>query len=218
MVEVGLRLASRQNQNRVLPGRHRRGSAEHTVVYVPWVHVFRARRALNKNEVVFHLPRFSLVSKDALKKMGQWRYVGGGCIGVLILQLFADLARMINPCRAGVDELLLVLPVGVVHAARAHQHLFGALGPQETQTVSGLPVKSKRDGNTSPRPIPATSLTWAQVTHPLVTQDDTSRVTGDCFKHGSVRARGCDSPGLLDPGRDHQPLRVAVSPVPAELS
>ena len=43
---------------------------------------FRARRALNKNEVVFtsFLPA---VSKDALKKMGR-KYVGGGCIGVPI--------------------------------------------------------------------------------------------------------------------------------------
>jgi hypothetical protein len=31
-----------------------------------------------------------------------------------------------------------------------------------------------------------------------------------------VRARGCDSPGLLDRGRDHQPLRVAVLQFPAD--
>ena len=46
----------------------------------------------------------------------------------------------VQPGRAGVDELLRgVLPVSVVHAARAHQHLFGALGPQEIQTVTGYP-------------------------------------------------------------------------------
>ena len=97
MVEVGLRLHPDKTRIVYCQDANRRDAAEHTS-FTFLGYTFRARRAHNKNGVVFtsFLPA---VSKDALKKMGQevrrWRVHRRTDLD------FAGLARMINPVVRG---------------------------------------------------------------------------------------------------------------------
>jgi RNA-directed DNA polymerase len=97
MVKVGLRLHPDKTKIVYCQDANRRGCAEHTS-FTFLGFTFRARRARNKNGVVFtsFLPA---VCKDALKKMGQevrrWRLHRRTDLN------FADLARMINPIVRG---------------------------------------------------------------------------------------------------------------------
>jgi group II intron reverse transcriptase/maturase len=97
MVEVGLRLHPDKTRIVYCQDANRRDAAEHTS-FTFLGYTFRARRARNKNGVVFtsFLPA---VSKDALKKMGQavrrWRVHRRTDLD------FAGLARMINPVVRG---------------------------------------------------------------------------------------------------------------------
>jgi group II intron reverse transcriptase/maturase len=97
MVEVGLRLHPDKTRIVYCQDANRRDAAEHTS-FTFLGYTFRARRARNKNGVVFtsFLPA---VSKDALKKMGQevrrWRVHRRTDLD------FAGLARMINPIVRG---------------------------------------------------------------------------------------------------------------------
>src|SRR4029078_4303625 len=97
MVEGGLRLQPDETRIVYCQDANRRDAAEHTS-FTFLGYTFRARRAHNKNGVVFtsFLPA---VSKDALKKMGQevrrWRVHRRTDLD------FAGLARMINPVVRG---------------------------------------------------------------------------------------------------------------------
>ena len=97
MEQVGLRLHPDKTRIVYCQDANRRDAAEHTS-FTFLGYTFRARRARNKNGVVFtsFLPA---VSKDALKKMGQevrrWRVHRRTDLD------FAGLARMINPVVRG---------------------------------------------------------------------------------------------------------------------
>jgi group II intron reverse transcriptase/maturase len=97
MVEVGLRLHPDKTRIVYCQDANRRDAAEHTS-FTFLGYTFRARRARNKNGVVFtsFLPA---VSKDALKKMGQ--EVRPGRVHPRTDLDFAGLARMINPVVRG---------------------------------------------------------------------------------------------------------------------
>jgi group II intron reverse transcriptase/maturase len=97
MVEVGLRLHPDKTRIVYCQDANRRDAAEHTS-FTFLGYTFRARRARNKNGVVFtsFLPA---VSKDALKKMGQ--AVRRGRVHRRTDLDFAGLARMINPVVRG---------------------------------------------------------------------------------------------------------------------
>ena len=177
MVEVGLRLHPDKTRIVYCQDANRRDAAEHTS-FTFLGYTFRARRARNKNGVVFtsFLPA---VSKDALKKMGQvvrrWRVHRRTDLD------FAGLARMINPIvRGWMNYYGAFLPVGVVHFACAHQHLPDALGPQEIQTVTGCPQGPSEMGirHHDLSPLLRSLGTGDQ---PADDQDDRSRVTGDCY-------------------------------------
>jgi len=97
MVEVGLRLHPDKTRIVYCQDANRRDAAEHTS-FTFLGYTFRARRAHNKNGVVFtsFLPA---VSKDALKKIGQevrsWR------LHRRTPQSFSELARWVNPIVRG---------------------------------------------------------------------------------------------------------------------
>ena len=89
--------ASRQDPDRVLPGRHATPRFRAHVVYVPGLHVPAARCAGQERE---HVRLFApAISKDALKKIGQevrsWR------LHRRTPQLFSELARWVNPIVRG---------------------------------------------------------------------------------------------------------------------
>ena len=113
MVEVGLRLHPDKTRIVYCQDANRRDAAEHTS-FTFLGYTFRARRARNKNGVVFtsFLPA---VSKDALKKMGQevrrWRVHRRTDLD------FAGLARMINP------------------VVRGWMHYYGAFYPSALSTL-----------------------------------------------------------------------------------
>jgi len=166
MVEVGLRLHPDKTKIVYCQDANRRGSAKHTT-FTFLGYTFRARRARNKNEVVFtsFLPA---VSKDALKKMGQevrrWRLHRRTDLN------FADLARMINPI------------------VRGWMNYYGAFYPSALSTllarintylVRWVRKKYKRLRATRQAQARWAYVTttypryfahWAQVTHPLMTK------------------------------------------------
>ena len=176
MVEVGLRLHPDKTKIVYCQDANRRGSAEHTS-FTFLGFTFRARRALNKNEVVFtsFLPA---VSKDALKKMGQvvrrWRLHRRTDLN------FADLARMINP------------------VVRGWMNYYGAFYPSALSTllarINTYLVRWVRKKYKRLRATRKAQARWEYVTttYPRYVrslgtgdpsagdQDGTSRVTGDC--------------------------------------
>ena len=174
MVKVGLRLHPDKTKIVYCQDANRRGCAEHTS-FTFLGFTFRARRARNKNGVVFtsFLPA---VSKDALKKMGQvvrrWRLHRRTGLN------FADPARMINPIVRGwmngafypsaLATLLARINTYLVRWVRKKYKRLRAAGKARAEMgirhhdVSPI-LRSLGTGDPS-----------------ADDQDDTSRVTGDC--------------------------------------
>jgi len=164
MVEVGLRLHPDKTRIVYCQDANRRDAAEHTS-FTFLGYTFRARRAHNKNGVVFtsFLPA---VSKDALKKMGQevrrWRVHRRTDLD------FAGLARMINPVvRGWMNYYGAFYPSALsTLLARINTYLM-RWGPQEIQTVRAA-RKARARWEYVTTTYPRYFAHWAQVPNPLM--------------------------------------------------
>ena len=127
MAEVGLRAASRQDPDRVLPGRQATPTAYEHTSFTFLGYTFRPRGARAKNGSMF-VSFAPAISKDALNKIGQEvRSVATAPPDRAILRR----TRTVDQSRcAGLDAVLrCVLPLGAVSAPDAHQRLPDALDP-----------------------------------------------------------------------------------------
>jgi len=128
MVEVGLELHPDKTRIVYCKDDNRRGTHVHTS-FTFLGYTFRTRSARSKHGRMFaaFLPA---VSRAALLAMG--RQVRRWRIHLRVGANLADLAPMDESHRAGLDAVLrAVLPHDGPSTAAAHQHLPGALGPQE---------------------------------------------------------------------------------------
>ena len=142
---------------RTLTGAARRAH----VVYVPGLHVPRPRGTQQARGGIH------LVS--ACGQQGRLEEDGAGGAAVATASTHRSQLRRSRPNdqpdHAGVDELLRgVLPVCAYHSPRPHQHLLGAVGPQEIQAVPGLPG-SEKAVDAVKHAIHASSLTGLRPTH-----------------------------------------------------
>jgi RNA-directed DNA polymerase len=166
MVEVGLRLHPDKTTIVSCQDANRRGSAEHTSFTVLGF-TFRARRALNKNGVVFtsFLPA---VSKDALTKLGpevrRWRLHRRTDLNV------ADLARMINPLvRGWMNYYGAFYPSALsTQLARINTYLVRWVRTKYKRFRATRKVQARWEYVTTT--YPRYFAHWAQVTHPLGTK------------------------------------------------
>ena len=145
---------------------NRRGCAEHTS-FTFLGFTFRARRARNKNGVVFtaFLPA---VCKDALKKMGQvvrrWRLHRRTGLN------FADLARMINPIvRGWMNYYGAFYPSALsTLLARINTYLVRWVRKKHKRLRAAGKARARWEYVTTT--YPRYFAHWAQVTHPLMTK------------------------------------------------
>ena len=133
MVEVGLELHPDKTKIVYCKDDNRRGHHEHTA-FTFLGYTFRTRSARNKHGRMFasFLPA---VSRDAVVAMGRqvrrWRYPPAG-------RCQPRGPRPVDEShRAGMDAVLRgIQPLRAVSPAAPHQHLPGAVGPQEVSSVA----------------------------------------------------------------------------------